>query len=444
MKPVAVQNSNWCRGIGTFRHKENATLAIAVQKFKTWHWQFPVASVTPKGRIQKGSGSKKATKQRQQPPSPEDKSMLSDDFLLLSDAHPQFSYGLPPLELQPATKPGPTLEEVDHDKQVLAGLAENLDEDPVHEPLRSFLTQSLDCPSCTVKFAPKDFPLRQGRCGHTICKPCYETHVRPPSAEWYDAKCPACKRTSFQGHGGINRVAMMATHYLGEAQGRFETEMRHLHSRWKSHVTILEKRHPPDANLVTQIKQLQEAVSERDKALEGLRETHKDRVRKMREHLSFADARSENAEAELKRTDKILAHLERGREYYYFICPNCGDHLEKIKRSRISDSLPTVQTCASVRPGLEVDDSTVMMSATTRAELFQSAGYKAMRSHLINHCIPFELGTKAKESELPAFYRHSAPSATNSDCLAVSKPKKKRKVSLEGDNIPTRDVSDSV
>lgn len=358
--------------------------------------------------------------------------MFSDDFLLLSDSHPQFSYGLPPLELGDVTKPAPTVQEICQDKRMLTNLNDALKEDPVAEPLRLFLTKSIECASCTLEMAPRDFPLRQGTCGHTICRLCYETHVRHPRGEWFDAKCPACKRSSFQGLGGINRVAMLATYYLGEVRRRFESEIRHVHSNWKSHVSILEKRHPPDNRLEEELTRLRGLVNERDEALEGLRDEHKKRVREMREHLSFTEDRAEEIEKELRRTNKILCHLEKGRRYYYFLCPKCKNHVEKIKRSKITNSLPTVQTSESVRPGLEVDDSAFLSCLTTRSELRITAGFKAMRAHLINHCVPLEIGGRAKESELPVFYRQSSAPAKGTFTLP---PRKKRKVSLEGETL---------
>jgi predicted RNA-binding Zn-ribbon protein involved in translation (DUF1610 family) len=356
--------------------------------------------------------------------------MFSDNYMLLSDTRPAFSYGLPPVEVDPGPKP-PTDEDIAHDKRVMRNLEARLLEDPVDEPLRVFLTKHILCASCTLEVAPKDFPLRQGTCGHTICKSCYQTHIRHPGGLWCDHKCPKCgDARSFENKGGQNKVAMLATYYLAEVQVRFEREIQAMHSKWESHVAILERRHPPDDKLASEIKVQRHLVEQRDEAIDNLQAEHEKRVREMREHLMFADTQTSEAESELKRTSMLLEHLEKGKEYYYFICPNCKDHVEKMRRGKITNSLLTIQTGASVRPGLEVDDRAMVGCLTTRSELFQATGFKAMRKHLIEDCVPMEIGVKAYESEIPIFYRKTSTQvkyATNNFSLPIKASKTARK-----------------
>jgi hypothetical protein len=358
--------------------------------------------------------------------------------MLLSETYPAFSYGLP--TVQESRERGPaTAAAIAYDKRVLVNLKARMQEDPVDEPLQVFLTKHILCASCTLEVSPKDFPLRQGTCGHTICKSCYQTHIRNPGGLWCDHECPKCgDARSFEKPGGHNGVAMQATYYLAEVQARFDREMRALHSRWESHVAILEKQHPPDDKLEAEVAVQQNLVQERDKALGDLQVEHKRRVRMMREHLMFTDDQTKEATDELRRTSLILKHLEKEKGYYYFICPHCKNHVEKIRRERITNSLPTKQTGASVRPGLEVDDLSMISCLTTRGEIFQAAGFKAMRKHLMEDCIPMEIGVKATESEIPIFYRKtstqvkyarksfSLPGTTNEKTK-----RKKRRVSVD-------------
>ena len=155
----------------------------------------------------------------------------------------------------------------------------------------------------------------------------------------------------------------------------------------------------------------------------------------MRDHLMFTDDQANKTTNELKRTSLLLKHMEKGKEYYYFICPHCKDHVEKMLSERITNSLPTKQTGASVRPGLEVDDRCMISCLTTRGELFKAAGFKAMRKHLMEDCVPMEIGLKATETEIPIFYRKTTTQvrcAKEGFSAANNKAtKKKRRVSVD-------------
>ena len=362
--------------------------------------------------------------------------MFSDDYMLLSETRPAFSYGLPPIDVDPGPEKA-TAPAIAYDKHLLANLKARMREDPVAEPLQVFLTKHIQCASCTMEVAPRDFPLRQGTCGHTICKSCYQTRIRHPGGLWCNHKCPKCgDAKSFERPGGHNSVAMVATYCLGEVQARFDREIRALHSRWESHEAILEKQHPPDDKLAAEIALQRDLVEQRDKAIEDHQVEHRRRVREMRDHLMFTDDQANETTNELKRTSLLLKHMEKGKEYYYFICPHCKDHVEKMLSERITNSLPTKQTGASVRPGLEVDDRCMISYLTTRGELFQATGFKGMRKHLIEDCVPVvDIGLKAAETEIPIFYRKTTTQvkyANKSFSTTNNKAtKKKRRVSVD-------------
>jgi hypothetical protein len=299
-------------------------------------------------------------------------------------------------------------------------------------------TRGIACASCACSMTVSDFPLLQGYCRHTICKTCYGTHIRlgiPEDGDPTDCPVDAC------GHSGSfsvpwrNSLAMHAVNHVTEMERAANSELGIMHLSWQRHVDLLEKCHPSDRVLTERVEELEALLETKDQILDEIKLTYKKQVGEMQERLGYLYAENREAYNERKKMLRIIKFLENGKENYYLKCPKCGIHLEKVPSNKITAKLPLVNTSASVCEGLEVEDTVALEDLTTRSQLGSTKGFKDMRKHLMEVCIPMEVNGVAKESEMPVFYRKEATKKrlveTNSFTVTRANSLKRRRVSSD-------------
>jgi hypothetical protein len=336
-----------------------------------------------------------------------------EDFYMMSGEDSSLFRSRSPTSSWPALGGGSTIEEIRRDKKRIQSYEKQLERGHLGMVVREVrATRGITCASCACSVSVSDFPLLQGYCRHTICKTCYGTHVRlgiPEDGDPTDCPVDAC------GHSGSfrvpwrNNLAMHAVNHVTEMERAANSELGIMHLSWQRHVDLLEKCHPSDRVLTERVEELEALLERKDQVLDEIKLTYKKQVGEMQERLGNLYAESREDYAEKTKMLKIIKFLENGKEYYYLKCPKCGIHLEKVPRNKITaEGLPLVATSANVCETLEVEDAVALENLTMRSQMGSTKGFKNMRKHLMEVCIPMEVNGVARESEMPVFYRKEA------------------------------------
>ena len=315
-------------------------------------------------------------------------------------------------------------EQMEEDKERLVSLREDMDVGPITDLVDRGFSESLECGYCCCYLDLDSFPLRVGGCGHTLCDSCYCSFVKKDGEEPVNPACPTCKNPdSFEREQCNNELAMKAVDMVSKLQRFGRSSLMRMHSRWKHHVGILEKQHPPDSKLKEHLVELKAELEARDRAIDGIRSAHKQQLKTMRKKLVVSADNLVVAREEILAMDQILRHQEGGRKIYYLLCPVCKDHMETMRGKPIL-WIPEKFTSESVREGLTVCDQEKIADEKVVAQLWEQEGFRKMRKHILC-CVGVEKGRKARDKDLPPFYRKNSIK----DC--AEEPTKKRRVSYD-------------
>lgn len=304
------------------------------------------------------------------------------------------------------------------------------------------LEDGLNCNSCYSVLNPKtDFPLYGGNCPHTICKSCFEGMRKMVSSVFAD--CPVapdtCRKYSFPVNPPReNMPLMLGLTYLSQCREAATGEMKTLHSNWSAHVKALtselkdlqgqlsnsilskEKLQLKLEEVQSNLEKMEESGSELkelrsklDNSIQANKEVQQkldDQQAKHREdlihlnqdHEVWVDSRKQ-AEVKIGKLASVLRAAEKGTKNYYLRCPNCQKHLEVVRRSKITNSVPCFGDATNSSWG-EVNYNIPLTCITSRAEFAQTEGYQKMRIHLKRHCLKPKTLFEATEAQLPFFY----------------------------------------
>ena len=303
------------------------------------------------------------------------------------------------------------------------------------------------CNHCFESFHPSNFPIVEGRCGHTICGDCFSLVKKKSSSGTFLARCLVTSKCASGAFNVVNprfnKVAMTCVSRLVHSRNAATKEMHTLHERWNEHASILdatckdlkdensslaednkellllrdsEKESAERANALaeeTQKEQHQTLKNTVDAWKKKWKRTHLEQHKLEMESLAeivdqWKSDCQDNKEMIAQMKDVIL-HLEAGKQYYYLRCPLCQKHMQKIPRNYFSNPLPPDylkgehaqiprDDIPSITGWHEVDDFAPFGDLALWEQMEKSQPYKNMRKHLKAECVP-----KQKQQEIEGY-----------------------------------------
>lgn len=325
------------------------------------------------------------------------------------------------------------------------------------------------CDGCFSAFTPENFPIVEGRCGHTLCGDCFRQLRKKSSAPFHLVQCPVqekCSSGSFNlASPRVNKVAMNLSSHLAQTKKTASTELKALHDDWTRHVCSMEIQYEDMMQHVEEVKEAHMKGADSDRRTratrmekqkiatkeifskwkkaeqsrhESVEQAGKEEITALKESVESWKEDCLEKKLGMAQLKHVLKLWEGGTRHYYLRCPGCKIYVQKIPRRAFTDPIPhgylkgdypelPRDDIPSISGWFEVDDFAPFRDLTMWVQMQQSDAYKKMRQHLKKECIPKQSRQlpanlnhdqkeyyslrPALERDLPAFYQECPATA---------------------------------